>query len=86
MKLEGLVYEWLDLGRQDLASAEFLLAMSPMPLEVIGFHCQQALEKHLKAFLVQQGTEPERTHDLLFLLQSCLTYDPSLEALKEACA
>ena len=86
MRLESLVAEWLELGRQDLASAEFLLSMRPMPLEVIGFHCQQAVEKHLKAFLVQQGIEPDRTHDLLFLLQSCLSIDPSLEDLKETCA
>ena len=38
------------------------------PWSVICFHCQQAAEKYLKAFLVQRGLKPERTHDLAHLV------------------
>lgn len=41
--------------------------MEPLPKDVIGFHCQQAVEKCLKAFLVLHDIEPPRSHDLLYL-------------------
>jgi HEPN domain-containing protein len=86
MPLEKLIEEWLDLGNQDLQSAAFLLDMRPIPLEVIGFHCQQALEKYLKAFLIKQNNEPDKTHDLMFLLQRCIDYDSAFAAITEHCA
>ena len=51
MQLKDLVREWLQKARQDLDSAKFLSGMKPLPKEIIGFHCQQAVEKCLKAFL-----------------------------------
>jgi HEPN domain-containing protein len=39
--------------------------------DIIGFHCQQAVEKCLKAFLVLHDIEPPRSHDLLFLKTIC---------------
>ncbi len=36
---------------------------------ILGFHAQQAVEKALKALLVDQGWELRRTHDLQFLLE-----------------
>lgn len=36
---------------------------------VIGFHAQQAVEKSLKALIVQRGGELRRTHDLRFLVE-----------------
>lgn len=35
---------------------------------VIGFHAQQAVEKSLKALLVDRGGELRRTHDPRFLI------------------
>jgi len=68
MRLEDFVAEWTGKGLTDLGSAKFLLSMRPIPLEVIGFHCQQAVEKYLKAYLVARGVEPEKTHDLVELI------------------
>lgn len=36
---------------------------------VIGFHAQQAVEKALKAAIVNAGGELHRTHDLRFLIR-----------------
>jgi HEPN domain-containing protein len=71
MQLSDLVREWLQKAQQDLDSARFLSNMKPLPKDIIGFHCQQAVEKCLKAFLVLQDTEPPRSHDLLFLKTRC---------------
>lgn len=37
----------------------------------------------LKAFLVDRGAPLERTHDLAWLLDLCITHEPSLEALRD---
>jgi len=37
----------------DLGTAEYLQNMSPLPLEIICYHCQQSAEKYLKGYLAQ---------------------------------
>jgi hypothetical protein len=46
------VKEWLQKAKQDLLAAKVLLEHVPPVLEPACFHCQQAVEKILKAFLV----------------------------------
>lgn len=86
MRLEDFVAEWTEKGLTDLGSAKFLLSMRPIPLEVIGFHCQQAVEKYLKAYLVARGVEPEKTHDLVELIRLCSAHDPAFVTLVATCA
>ena len=45
MTKEEYAQEWLSLAEMDLQSAEYLKGMRPMPLEIICFHSQQAVEK-----------------------------------------
>ena len=52
-----------------------------MPLEVICFHCQQAVEKTLKAVLAKNDLEIPRTHDLLGLLDLVVALSPALADL-----
>lgn len=66
-----LVKEWLEYSIKDLESAEFLTQMKPEPLEIICFHCQQSVEKALKAFLYSKEIRPPRTHDLDELISLC---------------
>jgi len=53
--------------------------MRPLPKDIIGFHCQQAVEKCLKAFLVLHDIEPPRSHDLLYLKTKCRSMERPLE-------
>lgn len=39
------------------------------------FHCQQAAEKYLKAFLISNGVEIKKTHNIEFLLSECEDID-----------
>ncbi len=48
----------------------------------IGFHCQQAIEKYLKAFLVYNHKEFKRTHDLNFLRDICAELDEEFKDLE----
>lgn len=40
------------------------------------FFCQQCVEKYLKARLLESGIAFSRTHDLLQLLNACLSVEP----------
>jgi HEPN domain-containing protein len=45
------------------------------------FHCQQAAEKSIKAFLTWHQTPFPKTHDLTLLSGFCLELDASLDAV-----
>lgn len=76
-----LVRAWLKKTEEDLTMAERAL-QAP---EIIGdavFHCQQSVEKALKAFLAWNDREFSRTHDLLRLVESCRSIDQSFDELR----
>lgn len=56
-------------GVQDEDAAAALLENSDIADEIIGFHCQQAAEKSMKAVLIARKIEFRKTHDLEELLQ-----------------
>ena len=59
--------------------------MRPVPSEVICFHCQQAAEKYLKAFIVYNDQEPPKTHDLTELVKLCSNYNADFSTLLQKC-
>jgi len=48
---------------------------------VICFHCQQCIEKYLKAFLAANGESPAPIHDLILLNESATEYEKSLDEI-----
>lgn len=74
-----LTRQWLEHANRDLRSAEVLLAAEPPLIEDASFHCQQAAEKALKAYLVHRCIEFERSHDLIYLLDLCVRHDEAFE-------
>ncbi|MEN6644487.1 MAG: HEPN domain-containing protein [Armatimonadia bacterium] len=80
-----LAQAWLDKATQDLSAAEVLNQDQEAFSEVILFHCQQAAEKALKAFLQWADVRPPRTHDLILLLGLCVDLKPQFEELAEPC-
>lgn len=56
-------------GEADLTAAEILAAAETYDYFTCAFHCQQAAEKFLKAFLVCHQIEFRKTHDLGELLK-----------------
>ncbi|MBC8254734.1 MAG: HEPN domain-containing protein [Ardenticatenia bacterium] len=62
---------WLLKALHDLQSAEWLL-VRPDPLcSAASFHCQQAGEKALKAYLTWRDEPFDRTHSLVALIAIC---------------
>jgi HEPN domain-containing protein len=72
---------WLARARQDLRAAEVDIEVEPALLGDAAFHCQQAVEKTLKALLASRGRPFRKTHDIGELAVACLEYEPSLEPL-----
>ena len=63
--------EWLSYAENDLGVAEHLFkTYYPKPLSIIGFHCQQAAEKAVKALIVLHGSQGgiPKKHDVFLLL------------------
>ena len=85
MGSQSLSREWLDFAHMDLSSAEFLLGMHPLPVEIICYHCEQAAEKFLKAVLIYYGVEAPMTHDLVLPCKLCVQLDQSWEQMIDAC-
>lgn len=75
--------DWLRIAEKDLKRAERQLKDND--LELAGFCLQQALEKFLKAFLLSQGWQLKKIHDLDILLASAVDFDPSLIKYREMC-
>lgn len=69
---------WLVRGSTDIRAAEHDLAASPPILSDAVFHCQQAVEKAFKAFLVWRNTPFRKTHSLEETGEQCIDQDPSL--------
>ncbi len=69
-----LPHDWFAQGDLDLKAADILLAQGG-PLPVVAFHIQQAVEKHLKGFLLSTGWALRRVHDLELLLQEAIARD-----------
>ena len=58
----------LEKARQDEALVDEVLTSDRISNEIIGFHCQQAAEKLLKALLAEIGVHFHRTHNLRQLM------------------
>jgi HEPN domain-containing protein len=80
--------EWIERADADLHVAEQLAAEAARDLrvrEIVGFHCQQAAEKYLKALLTRYQIEFRKTHDLRVLLDLTDGIDPRWAvAMREA--
>jgi HEPN domain-containing protein len=60
---------WINKADHDLGSAKIIYLHLPDYFDTIAFHCQQAVEKYIKAILVFREIEFERSHDLIYLLE-----------------
>jgi len=47
------------------------------------FHCQQAAEKALKAYLTEHDINFRKTHDLVLLLDDCINKDAGVSQFSE---
>jgi len=83
-KKQKLAKEWFDSAISDYKYAKIGLDQDII-FPQIAFLSQQIAEKFLKGFLILNGIEPSRIHELPKLLDDCVKIDQSLEKLRDAC-
>jgi len=81
-----LVCEWFRFADMDLRTAELKMTYHPKDFEIICFHCQQAVEKYLKSYLIACDVVPPKIHDLDALCLMCMEYDDAFLKIAKMCA
>ena len=76
---------WMRKADHDRLANRNNMSAEQVPWDVVCFHAQQAVEKMLKAYLVQNGRPVPRTHDLVALLKLCLSSEAKVAACAEPC-
>jgi HEPN domain-containing protein len=79
------VKSWIDKANNDLRNVELLLKSNEefLPTDTMAFHCQQAVEKFLKAYIIFNNEKILFTHNLADLVQICAKFDNSFESIIE---
>lgn len=70
-----LFFDWLEIAAQDLLAARLLLEQEQC-LEIAGFHCQQCMEKALKAYLITETGVLVDGHNLTWLFRQAAKQHP----------
>jgi len=85
--MKSLTEEWIAKAESDYASAlrEYRARKSPN-YDLACFLAQQCAEKYLKGRLQEAGVNIEKTHNLVHLLDSCLSHEPFWESLRTSLA
>lgn len=71
---KDILLQWIQKAEHDLIAAAILIEANPIVLDIACFHCQQAIEKYLKAFLIYHNHDFAFTHNLDYLAQECALY------------
>jgi len=82
-ELKEKVNQWIIKAENDINSANYLLLSEKIICDTICFHCQQASEKYLKAYIVSRNIVPLKTHKLSQILYTCISIDSSFEELTD---
>lgn len=75
---------WMIKAWRDLETARRAAVGDPPFYDVAVYHCQQAGEKAVKAFLVHHDKPFEKTHDIEVLVDLAGEIDPNFRALADA--
>lgn len=76
--VKKVVEEWISKADKDLEEAKFLYA-NDRPLDNVAYFVHQAIEKYLKGYLIFNGWELEKIHDLVKLVKEAVKYNSAFE-------
>ena len=80
-----LVKKWVQKADEDFGYAALSLEEGFEYFPQICWHFQQAAEKYLKANIIAFDLEFRKIHDLIALLKTCESKDPSFHSLLGSC-
>ena len=78
------IIQWIIKADHDLGTAKITYLHIPDYLDTTTFHCQQAVEKYLKGYLIFLDIEFKRYHDLIYLLELITPKDPEIQKYLES--
>jgi len=80
------VNKWIHFAQMDFDCAASLGKNFRPPLEIVCYHCQQAAEKILKAYIIAKTNAlAEKTHHLKTLLKVCVPYCAEFDNFRNIC-
>jgi HEPN domain-containing protein len=79
------VNKWIHFAQMDFDSAVALSEKFRPPLEIVCYHCQQAAEKILKAYMIAKTNTLTKTHILVDLLNTCVQYSADFDNFRNVC-
>lgn len=68
-------------AKEDFETANSLIKLKHFSEEIVLFHCQQAIEKALKAYLDSKKIIFPKSHDLEMLLSMCIKADAEFQKI-----
>jgi len=78
--MKTITNQWLEFARADLDAAKVQFQHGPRQgsaYQITVFHCHQAIEKILKAYLIENDIPLHKTHDLTYLRSASRIKFPS---------
>jgi HEPN domain-containing protein len=83
--MKPITKEWIEKAEADWSTLSREVRVRKNPnYEGVCFHAQQCAEKYLKARLQEAGIKFAKTHNLLILLNSNLTVEPTWANLQNS--
>ena len=79
--VEEFTKQWLTKAREDWDVVQILLGDDNPPTSAVCFHCQQCVEKLIKAILTRHAVEFPKTHDIERLIKLTGDLVPRLDSL-----
>ena len=75
------IRQWIAKAGDDLIVINKLTQFEVVATSAACFHCQQVVEKYLKAFLIANGVDIKKTHNIEFLLAECEEFDADFRSI-----
>lgn len=77
--------EWLQMGKNDIIGAQILFEHGA-DYGLVCFHCQQAIEKYLKGYLIAKTGVLQEGHSLIKLCKKAIEFDKGFKDFIKDCA
>ena len=85
MDKEEIIKEWVKYAEMDRETVNILIKSHNKPYEIICYHCQQTVEKYLKACLVLYDISIMKSHDLIELNSLCEQKNKEFKTIEKEC-
>lgn len=84
--MDSLRYlDWYNKAKTDMRGAEILFE-SEADNSLVAFHCQQAIEKMLKGYILKNTKQLLEGHSLIFLIRRASRFDEDIRKFTKDCA